>query len=71
MKAELRRVGATKRQLLADYRGVLRKDRARQGLLKAELGMTKVRHWVISRFPVLTGNQAIIAVTVLDRLRRA
>ena len=42
--------------------------RARQGLLQAELGLTKIRHFVVSRFPILTDNQAIIPFNALDRL---
>lgn len=69
IEAEPRRVAAANRRLLAYYRRALRKERARQGLLQAELGLTKIKHYVISRFPVLTDNPAIIPFNALDRLR--
>lgn len=69
IEAQPRRVATANRRLLAYYRGALRKERARQGLLQAELGLTKIKHYVISRFPVLTDNPAIIPFNALDRLR--
>jgi hypothetical protein len=69
IEAEPRRVAAANRQLLAYYRGALQKEQARQGLLQAELGLMKIKHYLISRFPVLTDNPAIIPFNALHRLR--
>lgn len=70
IEAHPRRVAAANRRLLAYYRGALRKERARQGVLQAELGLTKIRHFVISRFPVITTHPAIIPFNALARLQR-
>lgn len=69
IEAHPRRVATANRRLLAYYRGALRKERARQGLLQAELGLTKIRHYVISRFPVFTDDPSIIPFNAIDRLR--
>lgn len=70
LEAQPRRVAAANRRLLAYYRGALRKERARQGILQAELGLTKIRHFVVSRFPVITTNPAIIPFNALARLEQ-
>ena len=70
IEAHPRRVAAANRRLLAYYRGALRKERARQGILQAELGLTKIRHFVISRFPVMTSNPEIIPFNALARLQQ-
>lgn len=70
IEAHPRRVAAANRRLLAYYRGALRKERARQGVLQAELGLTKIRHFVISRFPVITTDPAIIPFNALARLQQ-
>lgn len=40
-------------------------------LLKQELGMEKVVHYVVSRFPVIGADPAVINYNQIDRLRFA
>lgn len=42
------------------YRSALTKEKKREELLKSELGIAKVEHYVISRFPVISKNSRII-----------
>lgn len=49
------------------HRRALAKERGREHLLKAELGLTKVRHYVVTRFPVLCDDADIIPFALLDR----
>ena len=68
IEANPRRAAAANRRLVAYYRRALRKERERQGILQAELGLSKIRHYVVSRFPVLTDNPAIVPFNALARL---
>lgn len=63
-----RLVASANRRLVAYYRRALRKERSRQGLLQAELGLTKIKHFVISRFPVITNDPSIIPFNAIDRI---
>lgn len=49
----------------------LKKERGREHLLKQELGMDKVVHYVVSRFPVIGADPAVINYNQIDRLRAA
>jgi hypothetical protein len=55
------RVARANRRLVGYYRRALKKERGRQGLLQAEFGRTKIKHFVISRFPVVTDDPLIIS----------
>lgn len=55
------RVARANRRLISYYRRALKKERGRQGLLQTEFGRTKIKHFVISRFPVVTDDPLIIA----------
>lgn len=68
IEAKPRLVASANKRLVAYYRRAIRKERARQGLLQAALGLTKIRHLVISRFPVITTDPAIIPFNALNRL---
>jgi len=57
------------RALTAYYRRALEKERARERLLKDEPGFERVKHYVISRFPVICDDPRIISYNQLDRLR--
>lgn len=47
------------------YKLALDKERGREGLLLAKLGLNEIRHYVVSRFPVLSDAPEIIPFTKL------
>jgi hypothetical protein len=47
--------------------GGLAKEEKREGLLLSKLGLTSITHYVISRFPVITDDERIIAWNAFDR----
>lgn len=53
------------------YSRALKKERGREHLLKQELGMDKVVHYVVSRFPVIGADAAVINYNQIERLRPA
>ena len=57
------------RYLVNYYARALKKERNREHLLKRELGMDIVVHYVISRFPVIGADQAVINYNQIDQLR--
>lgn len=59
------------RSLTNYYARALKKERGREHLLKQELGMGKVVHYVVSRFPVIGADPAVINYNQIDRLRFA
>lgn len=59
------------RSLTNYYARTLKKERGREHLLKQELGMDKVVHYVVSRFPVIGADPAVINYNQIDRLRFA
>ncbi|MGY4403866.1 hypothetical protein [Bradyrhizobium sp. USDA 3315] len=59
------------RSLTNYYARALTKERRRDHLLKQELGMDKVVHYVVSRFPVIGADPAVINYNQIDRLRFA
>lgn len=68
MEAHPERLARANRRLVTYYRRALKKERARQGLLQVEFGRTKIRHFVISRFPVITDDPLIVNANNLERL---
>jgi len=46
--------------VVTSHRRALAKERGREQLLKDELGLTEIRHYVVSRFPVLCDDPDII-----------
>lgn len=59
------------RSLTNYYSRALKKERGREHLLKQELGMDKVVHYVVSRFPVIGADAAVINYNQIERLRPA
>ena len=59
------------RSLTNYYSRALRKERDREHLLKQKLGRDKVMHYVVSRFPVIGADPAVINYNQIDRLRPA
>jgi Holliday junction resolvase len=59
------------RSLTNYYSRALKKERGREHLLKKELAMDKVVHYVVTRFPVIGADPAVINYNQIDRLRFA
>lgn len=55
------------KQLERYYKGALSKEKKREQLLIDKLGITDVKHFVISMFPVITRNPNIIPFNQLER----
>jgi hypothetical protein len=51
------------------YSRALKKERSREYLLKQEFGLDKVVHFVVSRFPVVGADPAVINYNQIERLR--
>lgn len=51
------------------YRKALEKERGREHVLLAELGLTAIKNFVVSRFPVATQNPCILAYGEISRFR--
>lgn len=56
--------------MLRSYRRAIKKEIAREQLLKTRLGLQDVRHYVVSRFPVLTDDADIIPFAKLSAVAR-
>jgi hypothetical protein len=56
------------RALTTYYRRALEKERARESLLKDELRLRRVEHYVISRFPVICSEPRVIPYNQIGRL---
>jgi Holliday junction resolvase len=56
------------RTLTSYYGRALEKEEKREHLLKNELGLDQIEHYVISRFPVISANPRIINYNQIGRL---
>ena len=54
------------RHLNGYYKAALRKEEGREHLLKGKLKINKVKHYVISRYPVISDNERVIPFNRLD-----
>ena len=57
------------RQLDRYYAKALSKEEAREGLLRGKFGFSKVRHVVVSRFPVATDNPRVLPFRQIKSFR--
>jgi hypothetical protein len=57
------------RSLINYYRRALAKEKKREHLLKSELGLDKIEHYVISRFPVIGADPRVINYNMIDGIR--
>jgi hypothetical protein len=55
------------RRLVSYCRRALAKEEKREGLLLSKLSLKSIRHLVISRFPVITDDERIVAWNAFDR----
>lgn len=53
-------------KLIKYYEGALQKEKNRENLLMKKLGINKIKHLVVSRFPVITDNESIIPFNRLE-----
>ncbi len=60
LESDRRLLARYNRRLDRYYRVALRKEADREGLLLGKLGLARIEHHVISRFPVITDNPRII-----------
>ncbi len=56
------------RYLISYYKRALAKEKSRERLLLDKLGRSKIRHFVVSRFPVMTYCAEIIPYNSIERL---
>jgi len=69
IEADLRRFVRYNHTLDRAYRRALEKERAREGLLLGELGLSTVRHFLVSRYPVATQNPRVLAFGEISRFK--
>lgn len=58
------------RQLDRNYAKALLKEEKREHLLQEKLGLSAIKHFVLSRFPVATKNPRVLAFNQIDEFRR-
>jgi hypothetical protein len=69
IEADVRRFVRYNRSLDLAYRKALEKERGREKALLEELGLTAIKHFVVSRFPIATQNPCILAFGEISRFR--
>lgn len=69
IEADVRRFVRYNRSLDLAYRDALDKERAREQTLLGELGLTAIKHFVVSRYPVATQNPCVLAFGEISRFR--
>lgn len=58
------------RRLCRSYELALEKEKGREELLKKKLEISTVKHFVLSRFPVVTANEKVFAYLSIDEFRQ-
>jgi hypothetical protein len=69
IKADVRKFVRYNGFLNQVYRKALEKERGREHVLVEELGLTAIKNFVVSRFPVATQNPCILAYSEISRFR--
>lgn len=69
IEADVRRFARYNGFLDQAYRKALEKERGREHVLLGELGLTAIKNFVVSRFPVATQNPCILAYGEISRFR--
>lgn len=67
IEGNLKRFVRINKRLEAYYKKALEKEEGREDLVKEKLGLSEIRHFVISRFPIVTQNPRIITYNNIDR----
>ncbi|YCM44294.1 hypothetical protein V2O64_23605 [Verrucomicrobiaceae bacterium 227] len=58
------------RRLERAYEAALLKEENRENLLKEKLGLSDIKHFVLSRFPIATTNPRVLAFLAVDQFRQ-
>ena len=69
IETDVRRFVRYNRSLDLAYRKALAKERAREQTLLRELGLTAIKHFIVSRYPVATQNPYVLAFGEISRFR--
>jgi hypothetical protein len=69
IEANVRKFVRYNRSLELAYRKALEKERAREQTLLGELGLTAIKHFIVSRYPVATQNPCVLAFGEISRFR--
>jgi hypothetical protein len=69
IEADVRRFVRYNRSLDLAYRKALEKERGREQTLLGELGLTAIKHFIVSRYPVATLNPCVLAFGEISRFR--
>lgn len=69
IESDVRRFVRYNASLDRAYRKALEKERGREHVLLEELGLTSIKHFVVSRFPVATHNPCVLAYGEISRFR--
>lgn len=69
IEADVRRFVRYNRTLDQAYIRALEKERAREGVLLSELGLSEIRHFLVSRYPVATQNPNVLAFGEICRFK--
>lgn len=69
IEADVQKFVRYNRYLELIYRKALEKERAREQMLLGQLGLTTIKHFVVSRYPVVTQNPRVLAFGQISRFR--
>ncbi|WP_116357888.1 hypothetical protein [Cupriavidus taiwanensis] len=69
IETDVKKFARYNRTLDKAYAAALDKERGREQVLMTKLGLNKVKHYVISRFPVATDNPNVFAFGEIQRFR--
>lgn len=63
---DYKKIGRLNQRLCRYYENALIKEEKRENLIKSKTGISNIKHFVISRYPVITRNNRIINLTDLE-----
>ena len=69
IESDVRRFVRYNRSLDVAYKKALEKERAREHVLLGALGLTAIKHFVMSRYPVATQNPRVLAFGEISRFK--
>lgn len=69
IEADVKRFVRYNRTLDQAYKKALQKEHAREDVLLKKLGLSEIRHFLVSRFPVATQNPNVIAFGEIHRFK--
>lgn len=70
LEADVRRFARYNQARTAGYERALRKEVGREALLQGTLGLDRIEHLVVSRFPIATDNPRIVAFSRIGEIGR-